>query len=85
MICVLLIVLFDDKGMEIVEGCAILVDIEVGCFCSVFFNFFEGLNIIVCFLCSCVENECFIEFVEEVKEMMQYVVEYDFIIVVMGC
>jgi len=76
---------FDDKGMEITEGRAILADIEAGRFRSVPPNFFEGLNIIACPSCSRVENERFIELAEEVKEMTQYAAEHDLTIAVMGC
>ena len=76
---------FDDKGLEIVEGRAILADIEAGRFRSVPPNFFDGLNIIACPSCSRVENERFIELAEEVKEMTQYAAEHDLTIAVMGC
>ncbi|MBJ20436.1 MAG: 4-hydroxy-3-methylbut-2-en-1-yl diphosphate synthase [Deltaproteobacteria bacterium] len=76
---------FDDKGLEIVEGRAILADIEAGRFRSVPKNFFDGLNIISCPSCSRVENERFIELAEEVKEMTRYAAEHDLTIAVMGC
>jgi (E)-4-hydroxy-3-methylbut-2-enyl-diphosphate synthase len=76
---------FDDKGLEIVEGRAILADIEAGRFRSVPPNFFDGLNIVSCPSCSRVENERFIELAEEVKEMTQYAAEHDLTIAVMGC
>jgi len=76
---------FDDKGLEIVEGRAILADIVAGRFRSVPPNFFDGLNIIACPSCSRVENERFIELAEEVKEMTQYAAEHDLTIAVMGC
>ena len=76
---------FDDKGLEITEGRAILADIEAGRFRSVPPNFFDGLNIIACPSCSRVENERFIELAAEVKEMTQYAKEHDLTIAVMGC
>jgi len=76
---------FDDKGLEIVEGRAILADIEGGRFRSVPPNFFDGLNIIACPSCSRVENERFIELAAQVKEMTEYAKERDLTIAVMGC
>jgi len=76
---------FDDKGMEIEVGRAILDDIANGRFRSVPPNFFDGLNIIACPSCSRVENERFIELAEEVKRMTAYAAEHDITIAVMGC
>jgi (E)-4-hydroxy-3-methylbut-2-enyl-diphosphate synthase len=76
---------FDDKGMEIEVGRAILADVEAGRFRSVPPNFFDGLNIIACPSCSRVENERFIDLAQEVKEMTAYAAEHDLTIAVMGC
>ena len=76
---------FDDKGMEIEVGRAILADIEAGRFRSVPPNFFDGLNIIACPSCSRVENARFIELAQEVKEQTAYAAEHDLTIAVMGC
>jgi (E)-4-hydroxy-3-methylbut-2-enyl-diphosphate synthase len=76
---------FDDKGMEIEVGRAILADVEAGRFRSVPPSFFDGLNIIACPSCSRVENERFIDLAQEVKEMTAYAAEHDLTIAVMGC
>jgi (E)-4-hydroxy-3-methylbut-2-enyl-diphosphate synthase len=76
---------FDDKGLEIEVGRAILADIAAGRFRSVPPNFFDGLNIIACPSCSRVENERFIELAEEVKRATEYAAEHDLTIAVMGC
>jgi len=76
---------FDDKGMEIEVGRAILADVEAGRFRSVPPSFFEGLNIIACPSCSRVENERFIELAQEVKELTRYAADHDLTIAVMGC
>ncbi len=76
---------FDDKGLEIETGRAILADVAAGRFRSVPPNFFSGLNIIACPSCSRVENEKFIELAQEVKELTRYAAEHDLTIAVMGC
>jgi (E)-4-hydroxy-3-methylbut-2-enyl-diphosphate synthase len=76
---------FDDKGLEIAVGRAILADVEAGRFRSVPPNFFQGLNIIACPSCSRVENERFIELAQEVKALTRYAAEHDCTIAVMGC
>jgi (E)-4-hydroxy-3-methylbut-2-enyl-diphosphate synthase len=76
---------FDDKGLEIEVGRAILADVEAGRFRSVPPNFFQGLNIIACPSCSRVENEKFIELAQDVKALTRYAAEHDLTIAVMGC
>jgi (E)-4-hydroxy-3-methylbut-2-enyl-diphosphate synthase len=76
---------FDDKGLEIETGRAILADVEAGRFRSVPPNFFSGLNIIACPSCSRVENEKFIELAQDVKELTRYAAAHDLTIAVMGC
>ncbi|NOT32112.1 MAG: (E)-4-hydroxy-3-methylbut-2-enyl-diphosphate synthase [Planctomycetes bacterium] len=76
---------FDDKGLEIETGRAILADVEAGRFRSVPPNFFQGLNIIACPSCSRVENEKFIELAQDVKALTRYATEHDLTIAVMGC
>ncbi len=76
---------FDDKGMEIEVGRAILADIEAGRFRSVPPNFFDGLNIIACPSCSRVENTRFIDLAQEVKALTAYAQDHALTIAVMGC
>jgi (E)-4-hydroxy-3-methylbut-2-enyl-diphosphate synthase len=71
------------KREEVEIGHRILRDIREGRFRSI--PKLTGLNIISCPSCSRVENQAFVELVEQVRELTRYAAEYDLTIAVMGC
>ena len=73
------------KPEEIAAAQGILADIAIGRVRSVVDFGLDTLNIISCPSCSRVENEAFIELVEEVKQMTAYAKDHAITIAVMGC